>query len=160
MKPSLARPLAGGFLAVLVACGGGGSSTPTAPATPVPTPTPVSYSGTYSGPMLFTSSAGTLNVIGTTTVTHSPNLVSLTNLVATTAGGSVTFPLGTAPLAGTFDGSLPYNSSGCGVITSRYHGYFGQSGTVMKMNLQVTLTPDRVTGSCGVNDIRGELTRN
>lgn len=147
-----------GLVVALAACGGG-SSSPTAPApTPVPTPTPISYSGTYSGLMVYTApSGGTLNAVGTTTVTHSPNLVSLTNLVLTTVGGTITFPLGTAPFVGTFDGSLPYNSAGCGVITSRYHGYFGQSGTAMKMNLQVTLTPSG--GSCGVSDVRGELTR-
>lgn len=154
----ITRWFAGSLMVALVACGGGDS--PSAPTpTPVPTPTPISYSGTYSGPMVYTSpTGGTLTLTGTTTVTHTAGLVSLTNL--TTSGlASVTFPLGTAPYAGTFDGSISYNSSGCGVITSKYHGYFGLSGTVAKMNLQVTLTPTTITSACGVSDIRGELTR-
>jgi len=158
-----ARFLAGSLMVAALGACGGGSSSPTAPApTPAPTPTPISYSGTYVGPMTFTAgSGGTLPVTGTTTVTHSSGSVSLTSLTTTYQGSAlVTFPLGSAPFGTTFTGSTLYTSTGCGTITSTYSGYFGQNGSIMKMNLQVTLTPTSITSGCGVNDVRGELTRN
>jgi len=140
-------------LVALVACGGGGSS-PTTPATPIPTPTPVSYTGSFSGGMSYTSPDGVVpNVFSTVATTHIGNSLNMGG-IQVTSPFVVTFPLGEATLTGDhFDGRGAYQSSGCGPVTSRFVGYFSGDGRIM--NLTATFT----SAECGVYEIRGEVRR-
>ncbi len=141
-----------GLVAGLQACGGN-SSSPAAPApTPVPTPTPVSYTGTFAGLMSYNGVSGYYNVQASVQVTHTGNAITLSS-VQVSAPFPANYGLGPAVLNGnTFDATNNYNSSGCGVVSSHYTGYFSGDGKIM--NLTTTLT-----SQCGLTDMRGELRR-
>jgi hypothetical protein len=141
------------ILGILVACGGDGSQTPTAPATPVPTPTPVTYNGTYTGTsMTWTGGGGQLVVGANTTIIQTGSNLSFSDMRVTTPV-TVSYGMGSAPLNNnTFDGTNQYSSSGCGIVTNHYRGYFSGDGAIMNMTMTLTST-------CGDIDVRGEMRR-
>jgi len=142
------------ILGTLVACGGGGSSSPTAPATPAPTPTPVTYSGTFTGTsMTWTGGGGQSIVSANTTITQTGSNLSFGDM-RVTSPVSVSYGMGAAILtSNTFDGTNQYSSSGCGIVTNHYRGYFSGDGNIMNMTMTLTST------SCGDIDVRGEMRR-
>jgi hypothetical protein len=140
-------------LLALAACGGGDSpSTPT----PVPTPTPVSFSGTYTGALSYTSSGtGVLTAQGTLRTTHSGNALTFGDLSMSLFGQTITYGMGDAVLNQSdrsFDNLTTYQSTGCGTVVSRYHGYFSGDGGILNLTY-------KLVSSCGTADIRGELRR-
>ncbi len=142
------------MLVGLAACGGGDSSPTTPTATVAPTPAPVTYNGTYTGAsMSFTSPSGQIYVSASTTIVHTGQALELGSL-RVMAPISTSYGLGSAILNGnTFQGVNQYSSSGCGIVTSNYRGYFSGDGGIM--NITVTLSTSR----CGDVDIRGEMRR-
>ena len=135
----------------LAGCGGDGGGSPVAPSTPAPTPTPVSYAGTYSGSMC-TTGAGVacLTVTGRTTTTHTGNALTFSGL---TVSGAVSGSFGGAQGAlngNTFNVTGSYNAA-CGVVQTRYMGYFSGDGRLM--NLRVNLD------GCASLQFLGELSR-
>lgn len=141
-------------LVALAACGGGGDS-PSTP-TPVPTPTPVSFSGTYTGAVSYTSSAtGVLTAQGTVQITHNGNALTFGNLNMSVLGQTIQYGMGDAVLNQSdrsFDNMTTYQSTGCGAVVSRYSGYFSGDGKILNLTY-------KLVSSCGTADIRGELRR-
>lgn len=150
------RKIAAAFtLMVLVGCGKNDRSTAPTPVTVPPVTLPRTQSGTYTGLMTVTLSAGVLNgVTGTTTVTHDGGpTMTIGNLRLThPAGLDTTYGMGTVTLSGdTYRGTGSYTSGGCGLIVVTMAARF--AGDLM--NLQATLTPAR----CDPSDVRGEIRR-
>jgi hypothetical protein len=141
-------------LLALAACGGSGDS-PSTP-TPVPTPTPVSFSGTYTGAVSYTSSAtGVLTAQGTVQITHNGNALTFGSLNMSVLGQTVSYGMGDAVLNQSdrsFDNMTTYQSTGCGAVVSRYSGYFSGDGNILNLTY-------KLVSSCGTADIRGELRR-
>jgi hypothetical protein len=147
------------LLAVVSPSCGGSSSTPT-PVTPAPTPTPVpSFTGTYSGSMIFNlAGLAQLNGTGRTTITQNGNSLDFSRLeITNTVVGNGSYQLGNATLVGqTFTGASAYNSQGCDVINVTWDGRF--AGNLM--NLHVKLTPTgRASGCETPTEFRGELSK-
>lgn len=155
MRKCLVAVLLVGIGVAVSACGGG-SDLPAAPP-PVTTPptTLPSFSGTYSGSMLFNvAGQAEIRVTGRTTVTQNGNSLDFSAL--SISGGGVpsgtTFQLGNATLSGnTFVGSSAYQSAGCGLVNVAFNGHF--AGNLM--NLTQVLTPQ----SCANFRLVGELSR-
>ncbi|MEO8362035.1 MAG: hypothetical protein ABI672_18540 [Vicinamibacteria bacterium] len=144
----------------LAACGGDSPSAPTASA-PVPTPTPVSYSGTFSGNMAGTGSGvAAAPCVGRTVVTQTGNAIALADLtISGCFSPSVAFGSANGTLNGNaFTATGSYNSSGCGVISATWTGFFSGDGRLM--NLRVVLTPAPPDpGGCGVLQFLGEISK-
>jgi hypothetical protein len=91
-------------------------------------------------------------VSASTTITQTGSNLSFSSLQITSPI-STSYGMGAAVLTGnTFHGTSQYSSSGCGIVTNHYRGYFSGDGNLMNL----TMTP---TSSCGNIDIRGEMRR-
>jgi len=148
---------------LLPACGGdsGGTSptpvtqppvpAPTPTPTPVPTPEPITdYSGSYSGPMIFSIQGGSDYPMQVRTdVAQDGNSL---NLGALEVPGFGVFPLKSATLVNKneFVGSAGYQSIGCGRVKVSTEGSFHER----KMALNAGLTSD-----CFHARFRGELSK-
>lgn len=97
----------------------------------------------------FTGGGGQALVTCSTSITQTGSNLSFSNMEVTDLG---IFGMGAATLTdNTFDGTNQHQSSGCGVVTNRYRGYFSGDGNIM--NMTSTLTSD----NCAEMDLRGEM---
>jgi hypothetical protein len=124
----------------------------------MPAPTPVTYDGTYTGTSMKFTGGGRaeLLIVASTTITQTGSNLSFGDLrVTSPASLTGTFGMGPATLTGnTFDGTSQYQSSGCGLVSNHYRGFFsGDGGT---MNMTMTLSE---TAECDEFNIRGEMRR-
>jgi hypothetical protein len=102
--------------------------------------------------MTYTGGSGQLLISASTTITQTGSTLSFSSLQIT-APISGSYGMGTAVLTGSgFDGTSQYSSSGCGVVTNHYRGYFSGDGNIMNMTMTLT-------SNCGTTDIRGEMRR-
>jgi len=113
----------------------------------------VTYNGTYTGTsMTYTGGGGQLVISASTTITQAGANLSFSSMQVPSPI-SVSYGMGAAVLTGnTFDGTNQYSSTGCGIVTNRYRGYFSGDGNLMNMTMTLT-------SSCGKIDIRGEMRR-
>ena len=151
----------GVLLCVAIAgCGGSSPSSPSV-STPVATPTPVSYTGTYSGAMTGTGSGvAAVPCSGRTVITQTGTNISLADLtVIGCFPSAVTFGSASGTLNGnSFTANGSYNSTGCGVISAVWTGFF--SGDARLLNLRVVLTPAPPDpAACGPVQFLGEINR-
>ena len=150
--------LALGVLVALPACGGS-STTPSQTTTPPP-PTPApTFSGSYSGNMLY-NVAGLAEVVvpARTTITQNGNTIDFSNLVLSPPGISpITYVLGSAVVNGNaFSGATNYASSGCGRIDVTTTGRF--AGNLVNLTAILVSSQPNVQG-CARSEMRGELSR-